>query len=77
MHFSVEYLTQKDVYKLLTATVTPRPIAWVTSNNANGGVNAAPFSFFNVMGSEPPLVVFSIAKSSVRTKKRYNRKYFA
>lgn len=46
-------------YAILAALVTPRPIAWVTTLNEDGGVNAAPFSFFNVMGSEPPLVVFA------------------
>lgn len=46
-------------YPILAALVTPRPIAWVTTLNEDGSVNAAPFSFFNVMGSEPPLVVFA------------------
>ncbi len=44
-------------YKLLVSTVLPRPIAFVTTVNALGQVNAAPFSFFNAMGSEPPVVV--------------------
>jgi len=47
-------------YKLLTNVVMPRPIAWVTSKDAAGGVNLAPFSFFNVMGSEPPIVVIGV-----------------
>lgn len=51
-------LTQGASYKLLTALVIPRPIAWVTSLNANGTVNAAPYSFFNVLGNRPPLVAF-------------------
>jgi flavin reductase (DIM6/NTAB) family NADH-FMN oxidoreductase RutF len=45
-------------YAILANLVTPRPIAWVTTLNENGSVNAAPFSFFNVMGANPPLVVF-------------------
>lgn len=45
-------------YKILTALVVPRPIAWVTSLDAEGRVNAAPFSFFNVLGNRPPLVAF-------------------
>lgn len=45
-------------YAVLANLVTPRPIAWVTTLNENGSVNAAPFSFFNVMGANPPLVVF-------------------
>jgi flavin reductase (DIM6/NTAB) family NADH-FMN oxidoreductase RutF len=46
-------------YKILTALVIPRPIAWVTSLDEHGRVNAAPFSFFNVLGNKPPLVAFA------------------
>src|SRR6478735_248319 len=45
-------------YTLLASLVTPRPIAWVTTLNPDGTVNAAPFSFFNVLGAEPPIVGF-------------------
>jgi flavin reductase (DIM6/NTAB) family NADH-FMN oxidoreductase RutF len=47
-------------YKLLVALVTPRPIAFVSTRGLNGVDNAAPFSFFNVMGEEPPIVVVSM-----------------
>lgn len=46
-------------YSVLASIVTPRPIAWVSTLNEDGGVNLAPFSFFNVFGAEPPLVVFA------------------
>ena len=46
-------------YPILAGLVVPRPIAWVTTLNENGSVNVAPFSFFNVFGDEPPLLVFS------------------
>jgi len=46
-------------YPILAGLVTPRPIAWVTTLNDDGTVNAAPFSFFNVFGDDPPLVVFA------------------
>ncbi|MFD2256536.1 flavin reductase family protein [Luteolibacter algae] len=46
-------------YPILASLVTPRPIAWVTTLNADGSVNAAPFSFFNVFGANPPLVIFA------------------
>lgn len=46
-------------YPILAGLVTPRPIAWVGTLNEDGGVNLAPFSFFNVFGDEPPLVIFS------------------
>lgn len=46
-------------YPILAGLVTPRPIAWVTTLNEDGSVNAAPFSFFNVFGVDPPLVIFA------------------
>ncbi|MEP2775251.1 MAG: flavin reductase family protein [Luteolibacter sp.] len=46
-------------YPVLASIVTPRPIAWVTTLNEDGSVNAAPFSFFNVFGANPPLVVLA------------------
>ena len=45
-------------YALLASLVTPRPIAWVTTVSAEGALNAAPFSFFNVLGADPPIVGF-------------------
>jgi len=45
-------------YPVLSALVTPRPIAWVTTIDGSGVVNAAPFSFFNVLGANPPIVGF-------------------
>jgi flavin reductase (DIM6/NTAB) family NADH-FMN oxidoreductase RutF len=46
-------------YAILAGLVMPRPIAWVTTLNEDGSVNAAPFSFFNVFGDDPPLVIFA------------------
>lgn len=60
MRFDLETLPTPICYKLLAATVVPRPIAWVTSVGKDGKVNAAPFSFFNVMGSAPPTVVLGL-----------------
>jgi flavin reductase (DIM6/NTAB) family NADH-FMN oxidoreductase RutF len=48
-----------SVYQALVGVVTPRPIAWVTTLDAEGRVNLAPFSFFNAFGANPPVVVFS------------------
>jgi flavin reductase (DIM6/NTAB) family NADH-FMN oxidoreductase RutF len=48
-----------EVYQTLVGVVTPRPIAWVTTVDAAGRVNLAPFSFFNAFGANPPVVVFS------------------
>ena len=46
-------------YQLLVSLVTPRPIALVTTLSPDGRVNAAPFSFFNVLGAQPPIVAFA------------------
>ena len=46
-------------YKLLAGLVVPRPIALVTTMDNQGHTNAAPFSFFNVMGTEPPMAVIA------------------
>lgn len=48
----------RSVYRLLTALVQPRPIAWVSSRGADGQLNLAPFSFFNVVCPNPPVIVF-------------------
>jgi flavin reductase (DIM6/NTAB) family NADH-FMN oxidoreductase RutF len=53
-------LSPHDRYKLLCGVVVPRPIALVTTLDANGAVNAAPFSFFNVFSEDPPLVVLGL-----------------
>ena len=45
-----------DAYLILAGLVTPRPIALVTTVDEHGRVNAAPFSFFNVLGDSPPIV---------------------
>ena len=59
MNFEMNLLVPRDRYKLLVSSVVPRPIALVTSLNENGVVNAAPYSFFNVMGSDPPIIAFA------------------
>lgn len=58
MDIPFDTLSKDARYKLLTALVVPRPIAWVTSLGATGLTNAAPFSFFNVLGNDPPIVAF-------------------
>src|SRR3954452_1842491 len=58
-----------DVYHALIGVVAPRPIAWVTSVDAGGRVNLAPFSFFNAFGANPPVVVFSPTLRRDGTKK--------
>jgi flavin reductase (DIM6/NTAB) family NADH-FMN oxidoreductase RutF len=60
MEFDFEQLAADDRYKILTSTIVPRPIAWVTSLSKNGVRNAAPFSFFNAMSKTPPIVAIGI-----------------
>ncbi|WP_150270071.1 flavin reductase family protein [Paenibacillus tepidiphilus] len=59
MHIRADAQTAHDNYKLLIGSILPRPIAFVTTVNEEGVVNAAPFSFFNIVGDEPPMVMFS------------------
>ncbi len=53
-------LAPYERYKLLCATIVPRPIALVTTLGADGTVNAAPYSFFNVFSEEPALIVLGL-----------------
>jgi flavin reductase (DIM6/NTAB) family NADH-FMN oxidoreductase RutF len=69
MQFDFTALEPQLRYKLLGATVTPRPIAWVSTLDADGRSNAAPFSYFNVFGEDPPVVAFSILSRSLEDRK--------
>ena len=51
-------LPWKSVYKLLIGSILPRPIGWISTVDAAGLTNLAPFSFFNAVASRPPTVVF-------------------
>jgi flavin reductase (DIM6/NTAB) family NADH-FMN oxidoreductase RutF len=67
-HFDLGAMNKTDAYKLLVSTIMPRPIAWVVSRGAEG-VNAAPFSFFNVLSADPPLVAIGFAAATDRDGK--------
>jgi flavin reductase (DIM6/NTAB) family NADH-FMN oxidoreductase RutF len=60
MLFDFASVAPRDRYKLMVSTVTPRPIAWIVSRGADGRLNAAPFSFFNVLSGDPPVVGIGI-----------------
>src|SRR6201996_5777336 len=64
MKFDFDSLTEDARYKLMLATVLPRPIAWVTSQDRNGVINAAPFSFFNAFGTEPATLAIGVGRHS-------------
>ncbi len=60
MQFDFAGMQPANIYKLLVSTVVPRPIAWVTTQDLDGSVNAAPFSFFNCVSGDPPVICFGI-----------------
>ncbi|MFV3126012.1 flavin reductase family protein [Niveispirillum sp. KHB5.9] len=60
MRFDMRDLPPAARYKIMTSSITPRPIAWVTSISADGVRNAAPFSFFNMVGDDPPLLALGL-----------------
>jgi flavin reductase (DIM6/NTAB) family NADH-FMN oxidoreductase RutF len=62
MQFDMRALPMATRYKIVNSTITPRPIAWITSMSPTGVVNAAPYSFFNCVGTEPPLVALGLLK---------------
>lgn len=64
MHVDLNALPEKERYKLLMSSIVPRPIALVTSIDEQARVNAAPFSFFNLMGTTPATVVIGIDSRS-------------
>ncbi|PIC78098.1 hypothetical protein CSV74_00810 [Sporosarcina sp. P19] len=62
MLYEMSKLNESDKYRLLTSCIVPRPIAWVTTIDTQGIVNAAPFSFFTGVSIEPPLVIFAVER---------------
>jgi flavin reductase (DIM6/NTAB) family NADH-FMN oxidoreductase RutF len=66
MRYDMSDLAPPERYKLMVNTITPRPIAWVVTIDAAGRRNAAPFSFFNGIASDPPLVVLGITADGAR-----------
>lgn len=59
MELDLEGRFADRAYLLLASLVTPRPIAFVTTLSPDGKINAAPFSFFNLLGTQPPLLAFA------------------
>jgi flavin reductase (DIM6/NTAB) family NADH-FMN oxidoreductase RutF len=62
MDFDFNKIERATRSKLLSSTIVPRPIAWVVSMNSEGQLNAAPFSFFNLICTDPPLVCVSVTR---------------
>jgi flavin reductase (DIM6/NTAB) family NADH-FMN oxidoreductase RutF len=72
MQFDPNELEHTAVYKLLTGSIIPRPIGWISSISANGISNLAPFSYFNAVGDDPPHVMFAIGSSNNSNKDTLN-----
>jgi flavin reductase (DIM6/NTAB) family NADH-FMN oxidoreductase RutF len=72
MQFDIQNTKSSALYKLLTGTVIPRPIAWVATIDSFGTNNLAPFSFFNVVSEDPPHVMFSTVRTGNKNKDTLN-----
>ena len=64
MQLDPQEMDQKSIYKLLTGTIIPRPIGWISSIGEDGVFNLAPFSYFNAVGDDPPHIMFSASRSN-------------
>ena len=60
--------SERDNYKLLIGSIIPRPIAFVTTQSKEEIVNGAPFSYFNIVSSNPPMVSLAIQRPNGRVK---------
>jgi flavin reductase (DIM6/NTAB) family NADH-FMN oxidoreductase RutF len=60
VEFDFRRLSARERYKLMIGTIVPRPIALVTTIDGEGRFNAAPFSFFNCLSSDPPILALGI-----------------
>nr|WP_315593184.1 flavin reductase family protein [uncultured Cupriavidus sp.] len=60
MEIDFSAITEYQRYKLMASLIVPRPIALVTTLSPDGTANAAPFSMFNMLGEEPPIVMISV-----------------
>ena len=69
MHYTIENLETTDVYKLISNIVTPRPIAWVSTQSSKDILNLAPFSYFTPLSSSPATLLLSLGHKSDGTPK--------
>jgi flavin reductase (DIM6/NTAB) family NADH-FMN oxidoreductase RutF len=61
-------LSERDNYKFLIGSIIPRPVAFVTTLSKDGILNGAPFSYFNIVSSNPPMISLSIQRTEGRQK---------
>jgi len=72
MEFNPDTLEASAIYKLLTGSVIPRPIGWISTIDEIGINNLAPFSYFNIIGDDPPHVMFSTVRGNNTNKDTLN-----
>lgn len=72
MEFDPKETDSSIVYKLLTGTIIPRPIGWISTQDKMGVNNLAPFSYFNLVGEDPPHIMFSTVRSGNKNKDTLN-----
>lgn len=61
-------LSAKENYYILTGSIIPRPVAFVTTLSKEGVINGAPFSYFSIVASDPPMVSISVQRSDGNMK---------
>ncbi|MFQ3230959.1 flavin reductase family protein [Reinekea sp.] len=69
MRFDLADLEKPQIYRLLTHAVVPRPIAWVLTENEDGSLNVAPFSYFSVVSCDPAILMIAVGHKRDGTKK--------
>ncbi|MGG3468429.1 flavin reductase family protein [Neobacillus pocheonensis] len=61
-------MSERENYKFLIGSIIPRPIAFVTTRSKDGVLNGAPFSYFNIVSSNPPMISLSVQRAQGRQK---------
>lgn len=69
MRFDLADLEKPQIYRLLTHAVVPRPVAWVLTENEDGSLNVAPFSYFSVVSCDPAILMISVGHKRDGSKK--------
>ena len=69
LEFDPNEIERREVYRLLTGSVVPRPIGWASTIDSQGRTNLAPFSFFTVVCVVPPMISLTIARNPDGTEK--------
>ena len=75
LEFDPSVIDKRQVYRLLTGAVVPRPIGWASTVSTKGVTNLAPFSFFTVVCVIPPMISLTIVTIFTPERIRYNRRW--